>query len=72
MDYKNYTTNEGDTWPLVAYKAYGEAMDMAAIVDANPSVKIDPVLPAGIVLRIPSREVPGEVVSLDRLPPWKR
>lgn len=65
-----YTTQEGDRWDNVSYKAYGDPYQIATLLAANPSVPIKDVIPAGTVLTVPVIE--QEALSSDLLPPWKR
>ena len=71
MKYREYITNDGDRWDLISYKLYGNALCYEVIVNANPDVKIVPVLSGGIKLRIPNIEIEN-ILSEDDLPPWKR
>ena len=61
---------DGDRWDLLAWKYYGDASLFAAIIMANPTIPIAPVLKAGQTLMIPIIRRQS-VVSSD-LPPWKR
>lgn len=65
-----YRTLDGDRWDSIAWKLYGDAWAYEAIVAANPSVPIMPVLPGGILLRIPLRA--ARELEAAQLPPWKR
>lgn len=65
-----YKTGQGDRWDTIAYKAYGDPHLITPIVEANPTVAITDVLPAGITIKIPVRERPSIDTAL--LPPWKR
>lgn len=70
MEYTRYTTVQGDRWDTVAFKAYGDATQYSAIVEANPTVPKGPVLPAGTILNIPVIDSPTVDTSI--LPPWKQ
>lgn len=63
-----YTTVSGDTWDIVAYKAYGNEMYMDTIIKANIEYKDTYIFPAGVVLTLPEIEL---TVS-ESLPPWKQ
>lgn len=77
-----YLTQEGDRWDLLAYKAYGtigmillddgtQVNAISQIINANPDISADDVLPAGTLLEIPiiaSITLPTDPL---RLPPWK-
>lgn len=63
-----YTTVSGDTWDIVAYKAYGNEMYMDTLIKANIEYKDTYIFPAGVVLTLPGIEL---TVS-ESLPPWKQ
>lgn len=63
-----YTTVSGDTWDIVAYKAYGNEMYMDTLIKANIEYKDTYIFPAGVVLTLPEIEL---TVS-EFLPPWKQ
>ena len=63
-----YTTVSGDTWDIVAYKAYGNEMYMYTLIKANIEYKDTYIFPAGVVLTLPEIEL---TVS-ESLPPWKQ
>ena len=63
-----YTTISGDTWDIVAYKAYGNEMYMDMLIKANIEHKDTYIFPAGVVLTLP--EIDLEVS--ETLPPWKQ
>lgn len=65
-----YTTLDGDRWDLIAWRVYGDVRLLDRLVEANPSVAIQPVLPAGLLLRIP--DVREKISLPGGLPPWKR
>ncbi len=70
MAYTRYTTVQGDRWDTVSFKAYGDATLYSGIVEANPTVPKDAVIPSGIVLNIPIIDKP--TVDISVLPPWKQ
>ncbi len=63
-----YTTISGDTWDIVAYKAYGNEMYMDMLIKANIEHKDTYIFPAGVVLTLP------EIILgiSETLPPWKQ
>lgn len=67
-----HTTIEGQRWDTIALINYGTAALMNKIIEANPGVRRDDRLPAGIILEIPIIPNINEVTSNDKLPPWKR
>jgi len=65
-----HVTAEGDRWDLLAWRYYRDAYAYERIVAANQDAPILPVLPAGLLLRIPVIEA-SETLA-EALPPWKR
>lgn len=63
-----YITISGDTWDIVAYKAYGNEMYMDTLIKANMEHKDTYIFPAGVELTLP--EIDLEVS--ETLPPWKQ
>lgn len=63
-----YITISGDTWDIVAYKAYGNEMYMDMLIKANIEHKDTYIFPAGVELTLP--EIDLEVS--ESLPPWKQ
>jgi phage tail protein X len=68
--FTKYITVEGDRWDNIAYRAYGNANEVEALIFANPSVPITDVLPSGLELLVPIKDEPE--VQQSNLPPWKR
>ena len=65
---KSYTTVQGDMWDSIAYKCYGDAAGINALMDANEDYIDTVVFPAGVTLTVPDYTKP--VTST--LPPWRR
>lgn len=57
-------------WDMISYNAYGSIDHITDIAQANPTVPLTDVVPAGTTLYIPIIEQPDITTSL--LPPWKR
>jgi phage tail protein X len=68
--YTTYTTNQGDTWTGIAWKAYGDVSKMDSIMAANPYIPASALLSGGVDIRVPILEKPSFNPSM--LPPWKR
>ncbi len=64
-----YTTGQNERWDTIAYK-FGSTYDIAPIIEANPHVKISPIIPEGTVLKIPVPEMKANDKA--RLPIWKQ
>lgn len=63
-----YTTVQGDTFDMLAYRAYGDEFKAHYIIQANPDCANVLVFNAGIILTVP-------IISksaASSLPPWKR
>lgn len=68
-----YTTIAGDRWDIIAYKAYGNALEYMRIVRANPTIKFAESLPAGLFINVPIVSPEADfLLSNEKLPPWKR
>jgi len=64
-----YETRQGDTFDIVAYRAYGSEQRAMDIAQANP-VHMDTVFfRAGVALVLP--EIDQEAAALPS-PPWRR
>lgn len=63
-----YTTTQGDTWDMIAYKKLGSTNYTDRLAAANPEHVGMLLFPAGITLRLPEIE---EKTGYN-LPPWKR
>ena len=65
-----YTTQQGDTWDIIAKRQYGSELLMIKLIEANPDYRKVVIFPAGIKLETPLVE---ESINDDSsLPPWKR
>lgn len=69
-EFYSYITKDGDRWDLIAYKYYKNPAMYEKIIKANPNVPIEPILSAGINLKIPVLEE-SSTIKFD-LPPWKK
>jgi phage tail protein X len=67
--YIAHLTRAGERWDLLAWSYYGDATRFNPIIMANPSVPIEPVFEAGILIQVPllsANNLPSE-----DLPPWR-
>lgn len=69
--YTEHITTEGERWDNIAYAAYGDVAGLNRIIEANPTVPIDAVLPGGIRLLVPIVETVAVEIDENLLPPWK-
>lgn len=69
-DFTELTLVEDTRWDTVSYKAYGTISRVPEIADANPTIPLTDLIPAGTKLYIPILEEAAIVTDL--LPPWKR
>lgn len=67
-----YVTMDGDRWDALAWRFYGDASAYEAIIMANPSVSITPLLPSGVTLLIPVLPAATNILNPQDVPPWKR
>jgi hypothetical protein len=70
-EFTEHITKEGERWDTIAYAAYGDASEIKGLIEANPTVPIDPVLPAGVRLLVPIIETVSVEIDDKLLPPWK-
>lgn len=68
MQSKTYTTIQGDTWDMVAFRVFGNEYLMTDLIETNPAHREVVIFPAGIVLNVPVIAEPEP----QNLPPWKR
>lgn len=66
--YIKYTTKQGDTFDMLAFKGYKDEFKSYLIIQANPQYADVLIFNAGVELRLPiiKRE------ASTTLPPWKR
>lgn len=62
-----YTTVQGDTWDLIAYKLYGEEKYMKYLIEANWPLLDVLIFSSGTVLTVP--ELPEE--ANEDVPFWR-
>jgi phage tail protein X len=72
MDSFNYRTIQGERWDLIAQKMYGSMSGITTLMEANPSVPADPILPDGTILVIPIVDNTYSATVSTNLPPWKK
>ena len=63
-----YTTIQGDTWDMIAYKVYGKEACMAKLIEANDELAHIAVFSSGVKIVGP----PPEPRASKSLPPWRR
>lgn len=64
------TTQQGDTFDILAKRQYGDEKYMVVLMNANLPHRKTVIFPAGTVLNAPDIDV--EDLDYDDLPPWKR
>ena len=67
----NYTTQEGDRLDLLAHRFYGGMSGIRILVEANPFVPIEAVIPVGTVMVVPFFD-DTQIIENENLPPWKQ
>lgn len=65
---KTIKTVQGDMWDLISYRVYGTEAGVAALLEANPEMAAQFVLPGGVTVIVPDYEAPKTTI----LPPWRR
>jgi len=65
-----HITRSGERWDLLAWEYYGDATLYSAMIMANPTIPIEPVFEAGLIVGIPILRV-SPIQTAD-LPPWKK
>jgi phage tail protein X len=69
LDYVPYTTNERDTFDLIAYRQYGNELLASLIIQENIRYADTLIFDAGVELQIP---VINEQEVDESLPPWRK
>lgn len=64
-----YTTTQGDTWDMIAYRQMGSEKRTHTLMAANPAHRGTVFFDAGQVLVIPDI---SSTTSTDPVPPWQR
>ena len=68
--YLKHQVSQGERWDTLAYYYYGNALEAARIIEANPQISFCEVLPIGVEIYIPVLTVaPTQNANL---PPWLR
>lgn len=67
-----YTTKEGQRWDSIALEMYGKASMMDKVIESNPDIPLEAILPGGTVLDIPIIEKIEVKTDAELLPPWMR
>lgn len=65
-----HTVKQGERWDNLAYYYYGDALEYARLISANPHISFCEVLPTGATVYIPVLNV--KPTQNENLPPWLR
>ena len=71
MEYIEHITLDGDRWDQIATLYYGDASRISPLAEANEHLRLLPVLPGGLPVRVPILEADNNLLP-EELPPWKR
>ena len=71
MEYIEHITLDGDRWDQIANLYYGDASRISPLAEANEHLRLLPVLPGGLPVRVPILEDDNTLLP-EELPPWKR
>lgn len=63
-----YTTQQGDTWDIIAFKLYNDEKQMALLIEANQQHRNVVFFSANVILNVPT----VTITSKATLPPWRR
>lgn len=66
---KTYTTIQGDTWDIIAFKMYGDETQVGRLMQANFHLLDYFVFPAGVVVNIP--DIPETDYYDEDYPDWR-
>lgn len=67
-----YTVKGQMRWDSISVACYGVAGNAALIINANPTVPIQPFVDGGTQLTVPVIDTTAAQVSEELLPPWKK
>lgn len=65
---KTYTTRQGDTWDMIAFRVYGDEKQMSVLIEANQQHRNVVFFSANVILNTPT----VTTTSRAPLPPWRR
>lgn len=65
----SHITEGGERWDLLAWQYYGNPTLYSPIILANPTIPIESVFDAGLVIAVPILQV--SLTQTSALPPWK-
>lgn len=68
MTFIEHVTGAMERWDTLAYRFYGDGCAFQGIIDANPEIALDAVLPVGTLVRIPVLAQSASTVTLERAP----
>ena len=68
----NYTTKGNQRWCDVSQAVYGTPFQIPSIINANPDMPINVVIPDGTILKIPILATVDVPIANELLPPWKQ
>lgn len=71
MEYIEHITLDGDRWDQIAYRYYGDANLITPLAEANEHLRLLPVLPGGLPVRVPIL-ADNDNIAPSELPPWMR
>jgi phage tail protein X len=67
-----HVTTAGERWDTLAWNYYGDASLFGPIIQTNPTIPVEPVFEAGLVIGIPILTVNQAVGVPTDIPPWKQ
>ena len=67
----NHITGQDETWASIAWNMYGSMSGIQTLIEANPAVPIDTILPERTIIIVPIKDDTDSSVLVSKLPPWK-
>ena len=69
-EYLEHLSTDGERWDQIAHRYYGDAARIAPLAEANESLRLLPVLPGGLIVRVPI--LPDAPADSGDDPPWRK
>ena len=71
MSSLSYTCQQDETRTQISYKMYGTIDGLKTLVEANPTIPLNAVIPMGTILIVPIIDNTDETVIKQNTAPWK-
>ena len=67
-----YSTQQGDTFDIIAFRLFGDELYMDELIKANFEHRKTLIFGSGVVLNVPEIDTETPQTSNENLPIWKR